>query len=93
MYENYCKRLSQLLKRANVIDYDTLNEKVCQLFVDDDECVVPVKERYLYLFVDEFQDTDEYQFNFVKSMQHCNRVLCGDALQTYISLEAAQTSL
>lgn len=81
MYENYCKRLSQLLKRANVIDYDTLNEKVCQLFVDDDECVVPVKERYLYLFVDEFQDTDEYQFNFVKSMQHCNRVLCGDALQ------------
>lgn len=81
MYENYCKAYNRILKRANVIDYDSLNELVCKLFTDDSECIAPVKEKYKYVFVDEFQDTDKYEYEFVKSMQHCKRVLCGDALQ------------
>lgn len=79
--ENYYATLKKLLRANNVIDYDSLSEKVCNLIASKDYSVLPVIERYKYLFVDEFQDTDENQYKFVKSMNGCCRVLCGDALQ------------
>lgn len=80
-WENYNKRLASILSKANVITYDDLSEKVCQLFASDASCVKPIKEKYLYVFVDEFQDTDKQQFDFVMSMESASRTLCGDALQ------------
>lgn len=80
-YEHFEKYLAKLLSRDNVIDYDTLSQSVCNLFSSNDPSVEAVRERYKYLFVDEFQDTDKYQYDFVKSMTGCSRVLCGDALQ------------
>lgn len=80
-YELYQKALKKVLDSENVIDYDTLSETVCHLLATKDSSVDPVFSRYKYLFVDEFQDTDQYQFKFVQAMSDCNRVLCGDALQ------------
>ena len=57
-YENYSVALKRILKQANVIDYDSLSEKVCNLFVERDDSVLPVVSQYKYVFVDEFQDTD-----------------------------------
>lgn len=80
-YEHFKSYLAKLVSKYNVVDYDTLCSSVCQLFVKKDPSVYPVRNRYLYLFVDEFQDTDPEQYRFVQSMDSCNRVLCGDALQ------------
>ena len=80
-YENYCQILDNIIKSHNVIDMNTLSEGVCNLFKINHECIIPVTKQYKYLFVDEFQDTDENQYEFVKSMTKCRRVLCGDALQ------------
>lgn len=80
-YENYSVALKRILKQANVIDYDSLSEKVCNLFVERDDSVLPVVSQYKYVFVDEFQDTDPWQYLFVMSLDKTRRVLCGDALQ------------
>ena len=79
--DNYYRILNKLIKADNVIDYDSLSEKICSLISKKDASVLPVIEEYRYLLVDEFQDTDSHQYQFVKSMDHCHRVLCGDALQ------------
>lgn len=79
--ENFFRELKRILKRSNCIDFDSLSEDVCGLVMAKDESVIPVVEKYRYLFVDEFQDTDEVQYRFVQAMDHCRRILCGDALQ------------
>lgn len=79
--ERFANTLQKIMKSKNVIDYDSLCERVCDLLKRKAYCVLPLISRYKYIFVDEFQDTDSTQYEFVKSMSHCERVLCGDALQ------------
>lgn len=79
--ERFASTLQKMMKSKNLIDYDSLCERVCYLFTHRVDCVLPLISRYKYIFVDEFQDTDLTQYEFVKSMSHCERVLCGDALQ------------
>ncbi len=81
LYERYKKAFDVIVSNANCIDYDTLCNSVCKLFKENAECIESVKQRYKYVFVDEFQDTDKYQFDFVSSLSNANVVLCGDALQ------------
>lgn len=80
-YEKFKRAFDHVLNKTNCVTFDTLSEQVCGLFQKDDPSIQKVKSQYKYLFVDEFQDTDEVQFNFVQSMSHCKRVLCGDPLQ------------
>lgn len=80
-YENYHRALKKLMKKDNVIDFDTLSSSICNLFKKDDDSVKELKEQYKYVFVDEFQDTDKTQFDFIMSLKDSRRVLCGDALQ------------
>ena len=80
-YENYAKCLSKLLRKLNVIDYNTLSSGVCSLVCEHDDVKETLSSRYKYVFVDEFQDTDNDQFKFVMAMDQAERVLCGDALQ------------
>lgn len=79
--ERFANALQKAMKSKNLIDYDSLCAKVCSLFKQKSHCILPLLSRYKYVFVDEFQDTDAVQYEFVKSMNHCDRVLCGDALQ------------
>lgn len=79
--ERFANTLQKVMKSKNLIDYDSLCAKVCNLFKQKSHCVLPLLLRYKYVFVDEFQDTDAVQYEFVKSMSNCERVLCGDALQ------------
>ena len=80
-YEKFKRAFDHVLSTTNCVTFDKLSEQVCGLFTHNDQSVQKVKSQYKYLFVDEFQDTDEVQFNFVQSMSHCKRVLCGDPLQ------------
>lgn len=80
-FERYSREFNRLLKSKNSIGYDELCKSVCDLFSASKDCIQPIKDTYKYIFVDEFQDTDEVQFRFIKSMDMCNRAIFGDVLQ------------
>lgn len=80
-YEHYIKYLKSKMIKNNIIDFDTLSESVCNLFKTCDASVSKLKDECKYLFVDEFQDTDNIQFDFIKSMEKSRVFLFGDPMQ------------
>lgn len=91
--EIYNKTLNRLLKKKNLITFDKLCYDVCKLFVDNKECIQKYKDRYKHIFVDEFQDTDPKQYEFVKSFKDADLFVVGDALQSLYSFRGADSSI
>ena len=92
-YKLYHKRFKQKLSRENVITFDMLAEKVCKLFIEDDPLVNAYKQQYKYVFVDEFQDTDPLQWEFVKSFKESNMLVVGDALQAIYGFRNSDSTI
>lgn len=89
----FWKQFGKLLKQSGLITFDKLCYGVCKLFVNDDECIKQYKEKYKYIFVDEYQDTDSNQNDFVMSFENSNIFVVGDALQALYSFRGADSSL
>lgn len=88
------KAKDKILKQRNLITFDLLCSNVCKLFEIDSPLVKPYKERYLYIFVDEFQDTDPIQWDFVKSFINTSNIyVVGDALQAIYSFRNADSTI
>jgi len=79
--ELFDKAVYRLMRQANIITFDKLNSEVADLFAADHISTKPYKMKYNYIFVDEFQDTDEYQIKFLNSFPDTNFYFCGDCLQ------------
>ena len=92
-YELLKKASFKLMKQRNTITFDDLCSKICKLFTDNSECIQFYKNRYKYIFVDEFQDTDPVQYNFVKSFVDSFIFVVGDALQSLYSFRGADSSI
>lgn len=92
-YETLKKLSSKLMQKRNTITFDHLCSSICNLFKEEHPAVKKYKERYKYIFVDEFQDTDQIQYNFVKSFTDSNLFLVGDALQALYSFRGADSSI
>lgn len=77
------KAVNRVLKKENMMTFDILCYDVCKLFTQNCECVQKYKDQYKYIFVDEFQDTDPRQFQFVNSLtdEDTHFFFTGDALQ------------
>ena len=76
------KGLIKAIKKENVITFDIMCYNVCELFEKNEDCVLYYKNKYRYLFVDEFQDTDRKQMRFISSFPETTSFwLCADALQ------------
>ncbi len=80
-YDIYWKQYNKLLKQNNLITFDIMCYEVCKLFSSNDPIVNPYKDRYKYIFVDEFQDTDPKQWEFVSSFVDAYLFVVGDAKQ------------
>ena len=80
-YELYNKRLKQELNKSGYITFDQLQHSVCKLFIENAECVIKYKLKYKYIFVDEFQDTDQTQYDFISSFADSSLFVVGDILQ------------
>lgn len=93
LYQSYRKAVSRLMKKDNVITFDELAEKVCNLFIEDSPLIKEYKDRFKYIFVDEFQDTDEDQWKFVQSFKDSNIFVCGDALQAIYGFRGAKSEI
>lgn len=92
-YDMYMKCFNTEIARQNIITFDMMMRRVSNLFVCDDYSVRRYKSKYKYLFIDEFQDTDETQFNFMKSFKDANMMVVGDALQNLYSFRGTSSKM
>ena len=93
-YELYWKTFKKEIIKRNLITFDIMCNDVCKLFEDDDTCIEPIKHRYSYIFVDEFQDTDPIQWKFVSSFpENTNIFIVGDVKQAIYAFRGADSSI
>ena len=83
VYERY----QQLLTESSALDFDDLLMKAVQLFRQSPETLSRYQERYQYVQVDEFQDTNTTQYELVKQIAGKYRNICavGDPDQSIYS--------
>lgn len=79
------KGIKRMLKQENYITFDIMCYEVSDLFVKNDVSTQPYKQKYKYLFADEFQDTDIRQIKFLGSFTGANFFCVGDAQQNIYS--------
>ena len=86
-YEEYQKRL----KKNNALDFDDLLMKTVELFHSHDEILASCQNRFRYIMVDEYQDTNNAQFELVRLLAGKHRNLCvvGDDDQSIYAFRGA----
>lgn len=72
LYSYYEERL----RAANALDFDDLLLRTLQLFVDHPPVLDYYRQRFQYVHVDEYQDTNAAQYAFVKLLTEESRNLC-----------------
>jgi len=72
-YENY-------LEENNLVDFDDLLLLTYRLLEKDKELALETSQKYKYIMVDEYQDTNELQFKLLQKLcsQHNNLCVVGD---------------
>lgn len=85
--------VANLLKKRNLITFDQLCYDVCELFTDKDPCIQSYLDKYKYIMIDEFQDTDPKQYKFAQAFDHAKQFYVGDALQTLYAFRGADPAI
>ena len=87
IYALYQKKL----KQNNALDFDDLLLKTVELFRQDAEVLSSYQERFRYIMIDEYQDTNSVQFAFVQLLASRYRNLCvvGDDDQSIYKFRGA----
>ncbi len=83
-----------ILKKASALDFDDLLLKPLELFKSNEELKTKYRDRYKYLLVDEFQDTNRAQFEFLLYLTGEDKNLCvvGDDDQSIYGWRGADIS-
>lgn len=87
VYEEYEKQL----RANNALDFDDLLVKTVQLFQTQADVLDHYQERFRYIMVDEYQDTNTVQFELVRILSSKYRNLCvvGDDDQSIYKFRGA----
>ena len=80
-YDVFWKALKKQMCTENIITFDSLCYDVSDLFVQNSPLVDAYKQKYKYLHLDEFQDTDYAQYKFAESFTDSSIYCCGDPQQ------------
>nr|WP_276939566.1 UvrD-helicase domain-containing protein [Helcococcus sueciensis] len=90
IYEEYEKRK----KANNALDFDDLIIKTISLLKKDDETLNYYANKFKYVFVDEYQDTNKAQYELIKlfTKVHGNICVVGDSDQSIYSWRGADIS-
>ena len=85
------KEYEHQLKANNALDFDDLLVKTVQLFQTQPDVLEYYQERFRYIMVDEYQDTNTVQFQFVSLLASKYRNLCvvGDDDQSIYKFRGA----
>lgn len=81
----------QVLKRNNAVDFDDLLKLPVELFYQSDEILDRYQEKYRYILVDEYQDTNEVQYKLIKKLaeKYRNLFVVGDVNQSIYAFRMA----
>ena len=87
VYLGYQKRL----KEANALDFDDLLLYTVKLFQEQSEILGKYQQKYQYIFVDEYQDTNHAQYLLTQLLTKRSQNLCvvGDMSQSIYSWRGA----
>ncbi|MFI3238046.1 MAG: DNA helicase PcrA [Lachnospiraceae bacterium] len=87
VYTEYQKQL----KENNALDFDDLIMKTVELFKASSEVLMQYQNRFRYVMVDEYQDTNTAQFELVRLLADGSRNLCvvGDDDQSIYKFRGA----
>ncbi|MDE6302234.1 MAG: UvrD-helicase domain-containing protein, partial [Clostridia bacterium] len=86
------RRYEEELKRCNCMDFDDLLLKTADLFEQFPDVLAKYQERFKYIHVDEFQDTNVLQYKLVKLLAggSGNLFVVGDEDQSIYSWRGAE---
>ena len=81
----------ETLKKSNAVDFDDLLMLPIHLFKRNSEVLEKYQERYKYILIDEYQDTNEAQYKLTKMIGAKYRNVCvvGDGDQSIYSFRGA----
>lgn len=81
----------KLMFKYNLLDFSDLLLKVYEIFSKYPEVLKKYQDKYQYILVDEFQDTDSYQYEIIKmlSLKHHNLFVVGDDDQSIYGFRGA----
>ena len=79
------------LKKNNALDFDDLLMKTVELFKAFPEVLANYQNRFKYIMVDEYQDTNTAQFELIRLLAEANRNICvvGDDDQSIYKFRGA----
>ena len=85
------REYQQVLKKSNALDFDDLIVKCVELFQNDAQVLDYYQERFRYIMVDEYQDTNTAQFHLIRLLAGKYRTLCvvGDDDQSIYKFRGA----
>ncbi len=72
VYEMYQKRLNE----NNALDFDDLIFKTVELFNKDEEVLSFYQNKFKYIMVDEYQDTNRVQYEFIRLLAKKYKNIC-----------------
>ena len=85
------REYQQALKQNNVLDFDDLIMKTVELFKLDKEVLASYQDRFRYIMVDEYQDTNTAQFELIRllALKYQNLCVVGDDDQSIYKFRGA----
>ena len=87
LYKKYCEKL----KKGNSVDFDDLLLLPIKLFEQSENILTYYQEKYKYVLIDEYQDTNEAQYIFSKMLckKYKNIFVVGDNDQAIYAFRGA----
>lgn len=64
------------LKKNNAMDFDDLLLNAVRLFEKDEAVLLKYQNRFRYIMVDEYQDTNRLQYTFIKMLAEAHNNIC-----------------
>lgn len=91
VYAKVYREYQETLKKNNALDFDDIIVKTVELFKNCPEVLDSYQERFRYIMVDEYQDTNYAQFKLVELLagKHKNLCVVGDDDQSIYRFRGA----
>jgi superfamily I DNA/RNA helicase len=92
--QHVATRYQTALRACNAVDFDDLILLALQLFTEHPDVLEQCRDKYKYVMVDEYQDTNAAQFKLVHHLTSVHRNLCvvGDDDQSIYGWRGAETA-
>ncbi|MEM8487168.1 MAG: UvrD-helicase domain-containing protein [Bacteroidota bacterium] len=85
------KPYQEILRKANALDFDDLLIKPIELFQQNPEILEKYQDRWKYIHIDEYQDTNHAQYLLTKLLANKHKNICvvGDDAQSIYAFRGA----